>query len=95
MPDRVPRRRPEISDGIMALVKTVASSTPIIASPKEISTTGIRSCCPGTANHKPHSPTTRSAENPPIQGFRGCPVSAMAPSTGPSAAAMSWEMPVA
>ena len=44
MPDSVPRRRPETSDGIMALLNTVASSAPMIASAKAKSTTGRDRC---------------------------------------------------
>ena len=54
----------------MALVKTVASSAPMVARPKAISTTGTRSVRPGAASHKPHSPTTSSTEKKAIHGLR-------------------------
>ncbi len=79
----------------MALVNTVASSAPITARPKAISTTGTRSVAPGWASHRPHMPATSSTEKKAIHGFRLWPASATAPSTGASAAAISSAMPVA
>ena len=79
----------------MALVNTVASSAPMVAMAKEISTSGSRSMRPGAASQSPHMPTTSSTEKAAIQGLRGRPASAMAPSTGARAAAISSAMPVA
>ena len=56
MPDRVPSRLPETSEGIMALLNTVASSAPMMARAKERSTSGAMPVCPGTASHSPHKP---------------------------------------
>ena len=95
MPDRVPSRRRETSDGIMALLKTVASSAPMVASPNDKSTSGTRSVRPGTASQSPASPTTSRTEKPAIHGLRGSPASAMAPSTGARSAAISSLAPVA
>ena len=91
----MPSRLPDTSEVIMALVNTVASSAPITARPKAISTSGTRSVRPGAASHRPHMPTTSSTEKTAIHGLRGWPASAMAPSTGASAAAISSAMPVA
>ena len=79
----------------MALVKTVASSAPIVASTKHTSTTGRKRISPGIASHSPSNPITSTTEKPAIQGLRGNPASAMAPSTGASTAAMSSATPVA
>ena len=95
MPDSVPSLRLPTSDGIMALVNTVASSAPMVARPKEISTSGASPISPGIANHSPHSPTKSSTEKAAIHGLRRVPSSAMAPSTGASAAAINSAMPVA
>ena len=53
MPDNVPSRLSETSEGIMALLNTVASSAPMMARPKERSTSGAMSVRPGAASHKP------------------------------------------
>ncbi len=78
----------------MALVNTVASSAPMVAMPKEISTTGRSHISPGIANHRPLKPATSSTENPAIQGLRARPASAMAPSTGARIAATNCAAPV-
>ena len=95
MPDSVPRRLPETSDGIMALLNTVASSAPMMASAKDRSTSGGKPISPGTASHSPRNPTTSTTEKPAIHGFRGNPASAMEPSIGASIAAISSATPVA
>ena len=79
----------------MALVKTVASSAPMVATAKETSTSGRRSILPGAARKSPQQPATSRTEKAAIHGLRGSPESAMAPSTGAMAAAMSSPMPVA
>ena len=92
----VPSRFSETSDTIMALVKTVASSAPMVARPKAMQhQRRTRSVRPGAASHRPNSPTTSSTEKKAIQGLRFWLASAMAPSTGASAAAISSAMPVA
>ena len=107
MPDRVPSRLSETSEGIMALLNTVASSAPMTASAKERSTSGAMPVCPGrrATPHKPHGSVARgshspqshtsSTENPAIHGFRGKPASAMEPRIGARIAAISSAPPVA
>ncbi len=95
MPDNVPSASVETSDGIMALLNTVASSAPMVASAKDNNTRGTRSIRPGRASQSPHSPNTSSTEKPAIHGLRGRPASAMAPSTGARIAAISSPTPVA
>src|SRR4029453_4082654 len=76
MPDRVPSLWLPISDGIMALVNTVASSAPMVARPKEISTSGASPISPGIANQSPHSPTKSSTVKAAIHGFLRAPAPA-------------------
>ena len=46
----------------MALVKTVASSAPMVATANEMSTSGRRSIRPGAARKSPQQPATSSTE---------------------------------
>jgi len=91
----VPSRLPETSDTIMALVNTVESSAPTVATPKAMSTIGTRSVRPGMASQRPQRPATSRTEKAAIQGFRRWLASATAPSTGASTAAASSAMPMA
>ncbi len=79
----------------MALVNTVASSAPTIATAKHRSTTGSIVMSPGAANHSPAQPTMSKTEKPAIHGLRGWPASEIAPNTGARSAAISSAMPVA
>ena len=83
MPDNVPSRLSETSDGIMALLNTVASSAPMVASAKDNSTSGSEVDRDRERRAKVRTAAdTSSTEKPAIHGLRGSPASAMAPSTG-------------
>ena len=95
MPDSRPSFSGGASVGIMALVKTMANSAPMVASAKATSAMATASGSPGTANHSAAEPATSSTENAAIQGLRRPEASAMAPSAGEASAMMRPAAPAA
>ena len=89
MPDNRPIRSGGTSVGIIALLKTVANSTPMVATTNASSSGGITPGSPGLPNHIRPEPITSSAPNAAIHGLRRPLASAIAPSTGDSSAITS------
>src|SRR5580698_4928000 len=86
----VPDSRPILSGGtsvgIIALLKTVANSTPTLATEYASSNGGMMLVSPGLPIHIRQEPITSSAPNPAIHGLRRPLASAIAPSTGEDSA---------
>ena len=74
------------SVGIIALLNTVANSTPTVAMPNAIKSGRITSGSPGLPIHMMHAPMTKIAPNAAIHGLRRPPASAIAPRTGDNTA---------
>src|SRR5690606_34744117 len=89
----VPDNRPILSGGtsvgIIALLNTVANSTPIVAMENASSTGTTVLASPGLAHHISVAPTTSSAPKAAIHGLRRPLASATAPSTGDNIAITS------
>ena len=86
VPDNRPIRSGGTSVGIIALLNTVANSTPMVAMPSARSSGGMTLGSPGLPIHIRLDPITSSAPNAAIHGLRRPLASAMAPSTGDSSA---------
>jgi len=82
VPDNRPMRSGGTSVGIIALLNTVANSTPTVAMPNAINSGRITLWSPGLPIHISDEPTTSSAPNAAIHGLRRPLASAIAPSTG-------------
>ena len=95
VPESQPRRSGGTRRVIIALLKVVANSAPIVAMTKPASAIGTAAAEPGTANQSIAEPMTRSAPKAAIQGLRGPVLSAMPPSRGESRAMQRPAKPVA
>src|SRR5690242_13203740 len=86
MAQPVPDNRPILSGGtsvgIIALLKTVANSTPTVATQYATSSGAITLGSRGFPNHIKLEPTTNSPPNAAIHGLRRPLASAMAPNAG-------------
>ncbi len=82
MPDNRPILSGGTSEGIIALLKTVANSTPMVAIAYASSSGGMTLTSPGLPIHIRQEPITSSAPKPAIHGLRRPLASAIAPSSG-------------
>ena len=82
MPDSRPILSGGTSVGIIALLKTVANSTPTLAIAYANNNGGMTLGSPGLPIHIRQEPITSNAPNPAIHGLRRPLASAIAPSTG-------------
>src|SRR6266481_4276755 len=95
VPDNRPIRSGGTKVGIIALLKTVANSAPMVAIEKASNNGGMTLTSPGLPIHISEAPITSSAPKPAIHGLRRPLASAIAPSIGDISAIIMPEAAVA
>ncbi len=95
VPDNRPIRSGGTNVGIIALLKTVANSTPMVAIANTSSSGAMTLTSPGLPNHISEEPITSIVPNAAIHGLRRPLASAIAPSTGDNSAIVKPAVAVA